>query len=152
MYWEPPKDLDSGPIKEYSVYLQTRTKNPPTTTGITDPKSQQPSLSASELLHFTQIYCGPDSNCVATSEVLSQAYIDMSSKPAILFRIAAKNEKGYGPATQVRWLQQGKTSFFSLLTVYFYIKFIQCLSNQMLRTDRLMILLRDRQNEPTSKL
>jgi hypothetical protein len=24
-----------------------------------------------------------------------------------LFRIAAKNEKGYGPATQVRWLQQG---------------------------------------------
>jgi hypothetical protein len=51
--------------------------------------------------------------------VLSQAYIDMSSKPAILFRIAAKNEKGYGPATQVRWLQQGKASFpLPLLSVY----------------------------------
>ena len=123
MYWEPPKDLDSGPIKEYSVYLQTRTKNPPATgAGITDAKSQQPSLSssASELLHFTQIYCGPDSNCVATSEVLSQAYIDMSSKPAILFRIAAKNEKGYGPATQVRWLQQGK----NLLSSPFHLLFI----------------------------
>ena len=42
------------------------------------------------------------------AEVLEQAFIDQSSaKSAILFRIAAKNEKGYGPATQVRWLQQG---------------------------------------------
>lgn len=28
-----------------------------------------------------------------------------TSKPAIIFRIAARNDKGYGPATQVRWLQ-----------------------------------------------
>lgn len=31
--------------------------------------------------------------------------MDYTSKPAIIFRIAARNDKGYGPATQVRWLQ-----------------------------------------------
>lgn len=103
IYWEPPKDLDSGPIKEYSVYLQTRSKNPTTTTTTADPTT---TVKSQELLQFTQIYCGIESNCVATADVLSQAYIDTTSKPAILFRIAAKNEKGYGPATQVRWLQQ----------------------------------------------
>ena len=36
---------------------------------------------------------------------LSSAHIDYTTKPAIIFRIAARNEKGYGPATQVRWLQ-----------------------------------------------
>jgi len=36
---------------------------------------------------------------------LSAAHIDVTTKPAIIFRIAARNEKGYGPATQVRWLQ-----------------------------------------------
>lgn len=36
---------------------------------------------------------------------LSAAQVDTTTKPAIIFRIAAKNEKGYGPATQVRWLQ-----------------------------------------------
>jgi host cell factor len=56
-------------------------------------------------LNFTQIYCGAESNCVVTAETLALAYIDFTTKPAILFRIAARNEKGYGPATQVRWLQ-----------------------------------------------
>ena len=56
-------------------------------------------------LSFNQIYCGIESNCLINAEVLNKANIDYSSKPAILFRIAAKNDKGYGPATQVRWLQ-----------------------------------------------
>ena len=34
---------------------------------------------------------------------------ESSQKPAVIFRIAAKNKKGYGPATQVRWLQDAKT-------------------------------------------
>lgn len=58
-------------------------------------------------LSFIQVYCGPESTCIINADTLSKAYVDTSSKPAILFRIAAKNEKGYGPATQVRWLQQG---------------------------------------------
>jgi hypothetical protein len=86
IYWEPPKELDCGPIKEYSVYLQTKLK--------------------STEVSFSQIYCGLESNCIVSSDVLASAHIDYTSKPAILFRIAAKNDKGYGPATQVRWLQQ----------------------------------------------
>ena len=63
-------------------------------------------------LSFTQVYCGAESNCTVDAETLSKAFIDVSSKPAILFRIAAKNDKGYGPATQVRWLQQGNFLMF----------------------------------------
>ena len=33
---------------------------------------------------------------------------ESSNKPAVIFRIAAKNKKGYGPATQVRWLQDSR--------------------------------------------
>jgi host cell factor len=47
---------------------------------------------------------------------LSAAHIDITTKPAIIFRIAARNEKGYGPATQVRWLQ-GMYTEVHLLTV-----------------------------------
>ena len=36
---------------------------------------------------------------------MAAAHIDTTTKPAIIFRIAARNDKGYGPATQVRWLQ-----------------------------------------------
>lgn len=57
---------------------------------------------------FIQVYTGTESKCIVRADVLEQAFIDQTSaKSAILFRIAAKNEKGYGPATQVRWLQQG---------------------------------------------
>uniref|UniRef100_A0A8W8LPP9 Uncharacterized protein n=1 Tax=Magallana gigas TaxID=29159 RepID=A0A8W8LPP9_MAGGI len=40
---------------------------------------------------------------------LASAHIDYTTKPAIIFRIAARNEKGYGPATQVRWLQDAQS-------------------------------------------
>ena len=36
---------------------------------------------------------------------LAAARIDTTTKPTIIFRIAARNDEGYGPATQVRWLQ-----------------------------------------------
>lgn len=56
-------------------------------------------------LAFIRVYCGPQNQAVVTNSSLSAAHIDTTTKPAIIFRIAAKNEKGYGPATQVRWLQ-----------------------------------------------
>ena len=48
---------------------------------------------------------------------LTAAHIDTTTKPAIIFRIAARNEKGYGPATQVRWLQ-GKHNLISRVFLY----------------------------------
>ena len=59
---------------------------------------------------FTQVYAGTEPVCIINSDLISQAHIDSATKPAILFRIAAKNEKGYGPATQVRWVQDSSTN------------------------------------------
>jgi len=56
-------------------------------------------------LSFHRVYCGPSNQCTVPNQSLLSAQIDNIQKPAIIFRIAAKNEKGYGPATQVRWLQ-----------------------------------------------
>ena len=56
-------------------------------------------------LAFVRVYCGPNPQCTVTTASLSSAHVDYTTKPAIIFRIAARNEKGYGPATQVRWLQ-----------------------------------------------
>lgn len=58
---------------------------------------------------FMKIYCGLKTSCTVTAAQLANAHVDHTSKPAIVFRISAKNERGYGPATQVRWLQ-GKES------------------------------------------
>jgi host cell factor len=56
---------------------------------------------------FVRVYGGVLAECSVNSVQLQQAHLDIStsSKPAIIFRIAARNERGYGPATQVRWLQ-----------------------------------------------
>lgn len=56
-------------------------------------------------LTFIRIYRGAKTSCTVNAANLSNAYIDCSARPAIVFRIAAKNERGYGPATQIRWLQ-----------------------------------------------
>ncbi|XP_006871181.1 PREDICTED: host cell factor 2 [Chrysochloris asiatica] len=87
--WEPPTS-PSGNILEYSAYLAIRTAQ------IQDNPSQ---------LVFMRIYCGLKTSCIVTAGQLANAQIDYTSRPAIVFRISAKNEKGYGPATQVRWLQ-----------------------------------------------
>ncbi|XP_057614049.1 host cell factor 2 isoform X3 [Chionomys nivalis] len=87
--WEPPTS-PSGNILEYSAYLAIRTAQ------VQDNPSQ---------LVFMRIYCGLKTSCVVTSGQLANAHIDYTSRPAVVFRISAKNEKGYGPATQVRWLQ-----------------------------------------------
>lgn len=85
--WEPPK----GEITEYSVYLAVRNNAKENVT---------PSSMA-----FVRVYSGANNSCIVPHSSLASAYVDTSTKSAIIFRIAARNEKGYGPATQVRWLQ-----------------------------------------------
>ncbi|NXB09033.1 HCFC2 factor, partial [Cnemophilus loriae] len=92
--WEPPASA-SGNILEYSAYLAIR--------------STQLQENPSQLV-FMRIYCGLKTSCIVTAAQLSNAHVDYTSRPAIVFRISAKNERGYGPATQVRWLQDMKTS------------------------------------------
>ncbi|KAF7240557.1 Host cell factor 2 [Varanus komodoensis] len=92
--WEPPVS-PSGNILEYSAYLAIRT------TQLQENPNQ---------LMFMKIYCGLKTSCTVTAAQLANAHVDHTSKPAIVFRISAKNERGYGPATQVRWLQETKTS------------------------------------------
>lgn len=93
--WEAPP-TSSGKILEYSVCLAI--KNPKEL----PPQTPKPPTTN---LNFVRVYCGPHNAAVVSHESLGAALIDRTNKPAIIFRIAAKNEKGYGPATQVRWLQ-----------------------------------------------
>lgn len=44
------------------------------------------------------MYCGPENSAIISDESLNATLMDKTIKPAIIFRIAAKNEKGYGPA------------------------------------------------------
>ncbi|XP_018573146.1 host cell factor 2 isoform X2 [Anoplophora glabripennis] len=95
--WEPPS-ANQGEILEYSVYLAVRGKE----------KANPPGQLA-----FVRVYSGPSNQCVVSNASLAAAHLDTSTKAAIIFRIAAKNDKGYGPATQVRWLQ-GNGSCFNI--------------------------------------
>ncbi|XP_047441599.1 host cell factor 1b isoform X2 [Mugil cephalus] len=93
--WEPPA-VTSGPITEYSVYLAIRSSQ----------ASSSSSGSGPAQLAFMRVYCGTGASCLVQASSLANAHIDYTTKPAIIFRIAARNQKGYGPATQVRWLQE----------------------------------------------
>ncbi|XP_016122263.1 host cell factor 2-like [Sinocyclocheilus grahami] len=89
--WEPPTS-PSGKVTEYSMYLAVR-------------KSRGNSVERPGEQAFIRIYCGTKTSCTVSESQLSNAHIDCSARPAVVFRIAAKNEQGYGPATQIRWLQ-----------------------------------------------
>ncbi|XP_068442650.1 host cell factor 2 [Clinocottus analis] len=88
--WEAPSS-PSGRILEYSMYMAVR-------------KSR--STSAGQMA-FIRIYRGNKTSCSVSTVQLETAQIDCSAsnRPAVVFRIAAKNEQGYGPATQIRWIQ-----------------------------------------------
>lgn len=75
-----------------------------TTTDNSMPRQHQQQASQ---MAFVRVYGGALAECSVNAGQLLQAHLDTSSssKPAIIFRIAARNERGYGPATQVRWLQ-----------------------------------------------
>lgn len=97
--WEAPPN-DFGQILEYTVCL-----------AIKNPKGGMPSSQSTPTpYNFYRVYSGPHNAANVSHESLSAALIDRTNKPAIIFRIAARNEKGYGPATQVRWLQDSKAS------------------------------------------
>ena len=83
----------------FSVYLAVKSA---TTSAQGDTKTVSSSPSQ---LAFVRVFCGPSAQCVVPNSSLAAAHIDTTTKPAIIFRIAARNDKGYGPATQVRWLQ-----------------------------------------------
>lgn len=89
--WESPP-AQVGEIFEYSVYLAVKSLN----TRERVPPAQ---------LAFVRVFCGANNQCIVQNAQLQNAHVDCSNKPAIIFRIAARNDKGYGPATQVRWLQ-----------------------------------------------
>uniref|UniRef100_A0A0P4W925 Host cell factor Kelch-repeats domain-containing protein n=1 Tax=Scylla olivacea TaxID=85551 RepID=A0A0P4W925_SCYOL len=92
--WEPPQNA-AGDIVEYSVYLAIKNAA----------NQQQETGSGGAHLAFMRVYCGASNMCTVLNSQLAAAHIDTTNKPAIIFRIAARNDKGYGPATQVRWLQ-----------------------------------------------
>lgn len=79
--WEPPQ-FTSGEITEYSVYLAVKSQTP----------GAAPTTNAS--LAFVRVYCGKTASCTVTTLQLSGAHVDTTTKPAIIFRIAAKNDKG----------------------------------------------------------
>ncbi len=78
-----------------------------TATDNTAARQQQQQQQQASQMAFVRVYGGALAECSVNAGQLLQAHLDTSSssKPAIIFRIAARNERGYGPATQVRWLQ-----------------------------------------------
>ncbi|XP_077488154.1 host cell factor isoform X3 [Amblyomma americanum] len=99
--WEAPQG-NPGDVTEYSVYLAVRSATTCDSAGPAKTVTSNPSQLA-----FVRVYCGPQAACTVATASLASAHVDTTSKPAIIFRIAARNDKGYGPATQVRWLQDG---------------------------------------------
>ncbi|KAK5876357.1 hypothetical protein CesoFtcFv8_025721 [Champsocephalus esox] len=91
--WDAPPS-PSGRILEYSMYMAVR-------------KSRSTSSERPGQMAFIRIYRGIKTSCSVSSTQLENAQIDCSAsnRPAVVFRIAAKNEQGYGPATQIRWIQ-----------------------------------------------
>ncbi|XP_063980333.1 host cell factor isoform X2 [Diachasmimorpha longicaudata] len=102
--WEPPPS-NLGPILEYSVYLAVRSAS-----AVSNNTSEATTVATTPTqLAFIRVYCGATNSCSVPNSSLSAAHMDVTTKPAIIFRIAARNDKGYGPATQVRWLQDPTT-------------------------------------------
>ncbi|CAG0914478.1 unnamed protein product [Notodromas monacha] len=99
--WHPPQD-NADEVMEYSVYLAVKGQSSEGANVISAGKTNQA---------FKRVYIGAASSCLVPSAVLTDAHMTnttptgASSKPAILFRIAARNKKGYGPSIQVRWIQ-----------------------------------------------
>eukprot|EP00116_Pleurobrachia_bachei_P001452 sb/3461714/ len=83
--WDPPANTN-GNISEYSVYLAIKNSQ---------------SIETPSSLAFVLVYRDDSPSCTVKTSSLQNAHVDQTNKPAIIFRIAAKNEKGYGPATQI---------------------------------------------------
>lgn len=91
--WEAPSNA-AGNVSEYSVYLAIRSQSSNQSddkpvAGLTSSSSSTPVQLA-----FVRVYCGAQPTCTVSTATLQSAHIDFSTKPAIIFRIAAKNDKG----------------------------------------------------------
>lgn len=53
--------------------------------------------------------------CTVKATRLASAHLNYITKPAIIFRIAACNDMGYGHATQVRWFQGMISKIYKVL-------------------------------------
>ncbi|KAG7270318.1 hypothetical protein CRUP_030218 [Coryphaenoides rupestris] len=101
--WEAPPS-PSGRILEYSMYLAVRKgRAGGGGVGTADTPGE---------MNFIRVYRGTKTSCTVGAAHLDNAHIDSSAsnRPAMVFRIAAKNEQGYGPATQIRWIQDSGKS------------------------------------------
>ncbi|XP_013144285.1 PREDICTED: uncharacterized protein LOC106107826 [Papilio polytes] len=99
---QPPNDFSDADTSEMEGVADTMPSVSESMPLLTDAAKSQ--------LAFVRVYCGKANTCVVPVASLSSAHVDSSTKPAIIFRIAARNDKGYGPATQVRWLQDIKST------------------------------------------
>lgn len=88
--WSIGGSFSQSDVTEFAVYL-----------GVHNQSQENPNVQS-----FLLVYQAAPTQCFISNETLAQAWVNPFPKPAILFRIAAKNAKGYGPATQVRWLQE----------------------------------------------
>ncbi|XP_067933331.1 host cell factor 2-like, partial [Watersipora subatra] len=97
--WEPPLSPNDT-ILEYSLYIAVKSS-------VSSVRSSLPKLN--HRLAFSRIYVGCPTMCVVSASTLAEAHIENNSsdggKPSLIFRLAAKNKRGYGAAVQVRWLQ-----------------------------------------------
>lgn len=75
--WEPPTN-PNGQIVEYSVYLAMKQ-------AVVNDKGESNS--------FLKVYNGIENHCQVAGHILSNALVDAVPKPAVIFRIAAKNQK-----------------------------------------------------------
>ena len=93
MTWTPPQG--DAEVIEYFVYLAVKRQT-----------------ASNNAVGFVKVYSGEQNACSIAESQLSQACTQLdgplNNKPSILFRLAARNSKGVGPSTQVRWLQDAK--------------------------------------------
>lgn len=110
--WEAPS-TPSGRILEYSMYMAVK-------------KSRSTSSERTGQMAFIRIYRGTKMSCSVSSTHMDNAHIDCSAsnRPAVVFRIAAKNEQGYGPATQIRWIQGDMMKWYSDQTAWILCAFL----------------------------
>uniref|UniRef100_A0A0A9Y2K0 Host cell factor 1 n=2 Tax=Lygus hesperus TaxID=30085 RepID=A0A0A9Y2K0_LYGHE len=87
--WSPP--VKGAPATGYSVTL-----------GMKGGKS-----GSSNKIEFVSVYNDSRTKTKIAQEFLDRATLTLP-RPTIIFRVSARNELGYGPATQVRWLQDAK--------------------------------------------
>ena len=70
---------------------------------------------------FIHVYGGTEPKCRLAKKQLENALIEKSPRPAVVFRIVARNAKGFSNAIQVNWLQDDHSLFFITAGKCFFI-------------------------------